>query len=101
VSVRRVLPTFEKAIAAVRGWFREGHVRASAQEALRSIDDVLDVVEETAGALNFNDALVVVLERKGFIDNLASFWATVGQPFARPQFDRGMLPMGPVRAAGR
>jgi predicted nucleic acid-binding protein len=57
-------PDLRKAIAAVRGWFREGDVRASEQESLHSIDDVLDVVEETAGALNFKDALVVVLERK-------------------------------------
>jgi len=66
-------PDLRKAIAAVRTWFREGHVRGMAQEAVRSVDDVLDVVEQTDGALNFNDALLVVLERKGLIDDLASF----------------------------
>ena len=35
--------------------------------------DVLDVVADTGGVLNFNDALLVVLQRSGRIDEVASF----------------------------
>jgi predicted nucleic acid-binding protein len=34
---------------------------------------VLNVIAESGGALNSNDALLVVLERDGAIENLASF----------------------------
>lgn len=34
---------------------------------------ILDVVEATGGAVNFNDALLVVLQREGAIGEVASF----------------------------
>jgi predicted nucleic acid-binding protein len=66
-------PDLPAVLTAVRGWFRDGQVRAAAQEATRLVDDVLDVIDRTAGALNFNDALVAVLQREGSIEELASF----------------------------
>ena len=66
-------PDLLKVLAAVRGWFDEGVVRFVGEEASRLVADVLDVIETTEGTLNFNDALLVVLDREGVIDNLASF----------------------------
>jgi predicted nucleic acid-binding protein len=37
------------------------------------VDEVLDVIDQTGGVLNFNDALLAVLKREGAIDQLASF----------------------------
>jgi predicted nucleic acid-binding protein len=39
--------------------------------------DVLDVVKQSGGSLNFNDATLVALQRKGFIDEVATFDATL------------------------
>jgi predicted nucleic acid-binding protein len=66
-------PDLAAVLTAVRGWFRDGQVRAAAHEATRLVDDVLDVIDQTGGTLNFNDALVAVLQREGSIDQLASF----------------------------
>jgi len=66
-------PDLAQVLTAVRGWFRDSHVQAAAHEATRLVEDVLDVIDRTAGAVNFNDALVAVLEREGLIDQLASF----------------------------
>lgn len=38
-----------------------------------SFGAVLDVMKDAAGALNFNDALLVVLQRNGAIADVASF----------------------------
>jgi predicted nucleic acid-binding protein len=35
--------------------------------------DVLGIVEMTGGVLNFNDALLVALQRTGVIEEVASF----------------------------
>jgi predicted nucleic acid-binding protein len=36
-------------------------------------NDVLDVMQATSGALNYNDALLVLLQRRGTIGDVASF----------------------------
>ena len=66
-------PDLATVLTAVRGWFRDGQVQTVAQEATRLVDEVLDVIDQTGGVLNFNDALVAVLKRDGAIDQLASF----------------------------
>jgi predicted nucleic acid-binding protein len=66
-------PDLTRVLTSVRGWFEEGHVRFVAEEGGRLVADVLDVIEKTNGRLNFNDALLIVLDREGIIDNLASF----------------------------
>lgn len=66
-------PELTKVLVAVRRWYDDGYVRSVAAETQNLVPDVLDVIEATAGALNFNDALLVVLDREGIIDNLASF----------------------------
>jgi predicted nucleic acid-binding protein len=66
-------PDLQAAITLIRGWFEGSEVRFLAREAERLAGDVLSVIAESGGALNSNDALLVVLERDGAIDNLASF----------------------------
>jgi len=66
-------PDLSLVLTAVRRWFDDGYVRGVAGEAARLVADVIDVIEATGGVLNFNDALLVVLEREGIIDDLASF----------------------------
>jgi len=39
----------------------------------RFFGDIPDVIESTSGALNFNDALIVILQRDAIIDDVASF----------------------------
>lgn len=66
-------PDLQKVVAEIRGWFDRGEVRFLAREAERFTTELLDVVAESGGLLNSNDALVVVLEREGAIDNFVSF----------------------------
>jgi predicted nucleic acid-binding protein len=66
-------PNLEKALDEVLGWLDGGHVRFVADEASPLARDALAVIRDTAGVLNFNDAFLVVLQRKRFFDVLASF----------------------------
>jgi predicted nucleic acid-binding protein len=66
-------PDLQAAITLMRGWFEGSEVRFLARESERLAGDLLNVIAESDGALNSNDALLVVLEREGAIDNLASF----------------------------
>lgn len=66
-------PDLQAATTVMRGWFDSGEVRFFARESERLAGDVLSVIAQSKGALNSNDALLVVLKREGAIDNLASF----------------------------
>jgi len=66
-------PDLKAALAHIGGWFNGGEVRFLARESERLAGDVLNVIAESEGALNANDALLVVLDRDGAIDNVASF----------------------------
>ena len=70
---RKDPPELQVALATVRRWAEEGSIRWVAAEAERLVGAILDVVEGTAGRLNFNDALLVVLQREGVIGDVASF----------------------------
>lgn len=59
-------------LEVAKRWVREDAVRWVAAEAEVVFEDVLGVVEDTAGRLNFNDGLLVVLQRIGVIDDVAS-----------------------------
>ena len=65
-------PDLQAAVTLIRGWFNGGEVRFLARESERLAVDLLSVIAESEGALNSNDALLVVREREGAIDNLAS-----------------------------
>jgi predicted nucleic acid-binding protein len=66
-------PNLAAALTIVRHWSQAGFIRWVAGESERIIGSILDVIQETGARLNFNDALLVVLQREGLIDEVASF----------------------------
>ena len=66
-------PDLDAILNEAEAWAREGEIRWVAKEAERLHADIFDLLRTSDGALNFNDALLVVLEREAMIDNLASF----------------------------
>ena len=66
-------PELASGVELVRQRFQAGDVTSVQAEATRLGEDVLGVVLATQGALNFNDSLLVVLQREGAIDSVASF----------------------------
>ena len=66
-------PDLAAAIGTIRGWKESGAIRWIAREQERLLLRVLEVVEGTAGRLNVNDALLVVLQDEGRIGAVASF----------------------------
>ena len=66
-------PNVDVSLATVRNWAEAGFIRWVAGEGKRLIGSILDVIGETGARLNFNDALLVVLQREGLIGEVASF----------------------------
>ena len=66
-------PDLAAAVATMRNWFDSGEVRFLAHECEHLAGGVLDIVTDSAGLLNANDALLVALQREGAIDMLATF----------------------------
>jgi len=66
-------PDLAAAVARMRSWFDNGEVRFLAHEAEHLATSILDVVTDSQGVLNANDALLVALQRQGTIDVLATF----------------------------
>lgn len=65
-------PDLNTTFAEVRKLLVSGKIE-HVNESNSSFRAVLDVMEATAGALNFNDGLLVVLQRQGLIGDVASF----------------------------
>ncbi|MBI3203280.1 MAG: type II toxin-antitoxin system VapC family toxin [Myxococcales bacterium] len=61
------------AISVVRRWHEAGQIAPVSGDIGNRFSAIMDVVETSAGALNFNDALLVVLQRAGAIGDVASF----------------------------
>jgi predicted nucleic acid-binding protein len=70
---KTVPPDLAAAVARMRSWFDNGEVRFLAHEAEHLATSILDVVTDSQGVLNANDALLVALQREGTIDVLATF----------------------------
>jgi predicted nucleic acid-binding protein len=66
-------PDLAAAVARMRSWFDNGEVRFLAQEAEHLATSVLEIVTDSKGTLNANEALLVALQREGTIDMLATF----------------------------
>ncbi len=66
-------PDLSAAITAMRSWFDNGEVRFLGSECERLASSILDIVTDSTGLLNANDALLVALQREGAIDTLATF----------------------------
>ncbi len=62
-----------RATGAVRRWHETGQIAAVSGDIDSRFHAIMVVVEASAGALNFNDALLVVLQREGAIGDVASF----------------------------
>ncbi|MDQ3035850.1 MAG: type II toxin-antitoxin system VapC family toxin [Myxococcota bacterium] len=66
-------PDLPRFLAAVRRWRQQGELTWTGGACERLFDAVTTTIEETSGALNFNDALLIALHRDGAFDQLASF----------------------------
>lgn len=66
-------PHLATALARIRGAAERGEIRFVAQKSQLLLPELLRIIEETGGVLNFNDALLVALQRAGIIGDVASF----------------------------
>lgn len=66
-------PDLARALEQARTWLDRGEVAFVGQDQERLMRAIFDVVEETNGKVNVNDALLVVLQREGSIGDVASF----------------------------
>lgn len=67
-------PDLSAVLLTLRAWLEEGIEISFVQAELEEdFPEVLSVVEEYRGTVNFNDAFLVVLQRSGRIGDLASF----------------------------
>lgn len=66
-------PDLAMAISRIRGAAMRGEIRFVAKESEWLLPDLLGIIEATGGVLNFNDALLVALQRRGAIGDVASF----------------------------
>jgi predicted nucleic acid-binding protein len=66
-------PDLALALDQARTWLARGEVAFVGHDQERLLPAVFDVVQETGGKVNVNDALLVVLQREGSIGDVASF----------------------------
>jgi predicted nucleic acid-binding protein len=66
-------PNLESAIETVREWYVSGWVRESALDLAAHIAEILDIVSDSEGRLNVNDAKLVFLQRSGKIGSIGTF----------------------------
>lgn len=66
-------PDFDAIAKTAIARLAQGHIVFLSDRTPAVFGRVLDVMRETGGALNFNDGLVVVLQRDGVIGDVASF----------------------------
>jgi predicted nucleic acid-binding protein len=78
-------PDLATALETVRRWGDQGSIRWLAREQVHLLPEILDTIATTSGRLNFNDALLVALQRDGSIGEVASFDAGFDSV---PQFAR-------------
>ena len=86
-------------LAQVRQWFRDGDITFLHAETERLFEAILDVVANSAGTLNFIDALLVILEREGVLDDVASF--APSSSAAAANSETAIPPLAPPRAVQR
>lgn len=65
-------PNLELVVETLRHWQRKGLVVSTTKELDGVLESILDVVTESAGVLNPNDAKIVLLQRSGSIGELAT-----------------------------
>jgi predicted nucleic acid-binding protein len=70
-------PNLPDILRKVRGWFERGQVAFTQAKLEGFFPEVLEVIEQTGGTLNYNDAAIVVLQRRGYIGEVATFDANL------------------------
>ncbi len=70
-------PNLSQILQKVRGWFEEGLVGFTQSKLEPLFSEVLDLIEQSGGSLNYNDAALVVLQQRGLIGDVATFDATL------------------------
>lgn len=66
-------PDLRSALGGVRWAMENERIRWIGGAVELFASSILEVIEETSGVLNFNDALLVVLQREGVIGEVATF----------------------------
>ncbi len=57
----------------MRGWFERGEVSFTQSKLEPLFSEILDVIEQSGGSLNYDDAALVVLQQRGLIGDVATF----------------------------
>jgi predicted nucleic acid-binding protein len=70
-------PRLPPILQKVRGWFERGQVGFTQTKLEGLFAEVLELIEQTSGALNYNDAAPVVPQQRGYIGDVATFDATL------------------------
>ena len=63
----------DRVIQVIRRWHAGGGIANVSMDVSARFNAILDVVAASAGVINFNDAMLVVLQREGAIGDVASF----------------------------
>ena len=74
---KRNAPDLPRILDEVRGWFEQGQVAFIQREIENLYPNILDVIGQSGGKLNFNDAALVVLQQQGFIGDVATLDTTL------------------------
>jgi len=80
---KRNAPDLPRVLDEVRGWFEQGQVAFMQREIENLYPGILDVIGQSGGKLNFNDAALVVLQQQGIIGDVATFDTTLA---SQPDF---------------
>jgi predicted nucleic acid-binding protein len=70
-------PNLPQILRKVRGWFEQGLVGFTQSKLEPLFSEVLEVIVQTGGSLNYNDAALVVLRQRGHIGDVATFDANL------------------------
>jgi predicted nucleic acid-binding protein len=71
------VPNLPSILDTVDEWFALKEIEFVQKELEVLYPDVLSIIRQSSGALNFNDAALVALQREGIIGEVATFDATL------------------------
>jgi predicted nucleic acid-binding protein len=74
---KRNVPDLAEILTEVHRWYDDEEIEFVQRELEALFPKVLDVIGQSGGKLNFNDASLVVLQRQGIIGDVATFDANL------------------------
>jgi len=74
---KRNAPDLPSILDTVDEWFEQKEIEFVQKEIEVLYPDVLRIIRQSGGTLNFNDAALVALQREGIIGEVATFDATL------------------------